>query len=72
MNPDSCHQSRFLKQLKPEFNYLEVAMDGLNLLGYFEYSKPMDSLNPKLKIIYVNNGDFKNTILDRDIVHSNV
>ncbi len=71
MNPDSCHQSVFLKQLKPELNYVEVAMDGLNLLGYFEYSKPMDSLNPKLKIIYVNNDDFKNTILDRDIVHSN-
>lgn len=62
MNPDSCRQSAYLKELDSDYNFMEVAMDGLNLLGYFEYSKPLDSLAPLKKIIYVNNRDFRGDV----------
>lgn len=62
MNPDSCRQSEYLKKIDPKYNFLEVSMDGLNLLGYFEYSKPLDSLAPLKKIFYVSDKDFKGDI----------
>jgi len=62
MNPDSCRQREYLSKIKPKFNYLEASMSGLNLLGYFEYSKALDSLNPSFKVIYVSSKDFLTNI----------
>ncbi|MFD1316109.1 hypothetical protein [Namhaeicola litoreus] len=62
MNPDSCRQREFLSKLNPDYNFLNVSMAGLNVLGEFEYAKPLDSLNPVLKIIYVSSNDFLSNI----------
>lgn len=62
MNPDSCRQREYLSKLQPNYNFLESSMAGINLLGYFEYSKPLDGLNPVYKIIYVNSADFLNNV----------
>lgn len=62
MNPDSCRQKVYLKQILPERNFLEISKDGTNFLGYFEYSKPLDSLQPDLKIIFVSNRDFQGNV----------
>lgn len=62
MNPDSCRQREYLSKLKPNYNFLECSMAGINLLGYFEYSKVLDSLNPVHKIIYVSSSDFLSNI----------
>ena len=62
MNPDSCNQSEFLTKLRPEFNFMEVAMDGLNLLGYFEAVYETDSLPSKYTLMYVNTNDFLQSV----------
>lgn len=66
MNPDSCRQKVYLRQLLPDKNFLEISQDGTNFLGYFEFSKPLDSLKPMLKIIYVNNKDFLGNIRNNE------
>lgn len=58
MNPDSCHQSSFLRKINQKYNYIEAARDGATLLEYFEITKELDSLNPVLHLIYVNSSDF--------------
>ena len=64
MNPDSCNQREFLSKLKPELNFMEVSMDGLNLLGYFEAVYETDSLPSKYTLMYVNTNDFLQSILE--------
>jgi hypothetical protein len=68
MNPDSCRQKSYLDSLNPNLNFLEISMAGLNLLGYLEYSKPLDSLNPRLKLIYINSKDFISNIQNKNEV----
>ncbi len=58
MNPDSCRQQSYLRKIKPQYSYLESARDGATLLEYFEMAKKLDTLNPKLQLIYVNTSDF--------------
>jgi len=65
MNPDSCRQREYLSKLESKYNFMNVSKDGLNLLGEFEYAKPLDSLSPILKIIYVSNNDFLSNIKNK-------
>lgn len=63
MNPEYCRQKSYLDSLHMNFNFMEVSMAGLNFLGYLEYSKPLDSLNPVHKMVYVGPKDFQTIIL---------
>jgi len=65
MNPDSCRQREYLSRLDPKYNFMNVSMAGINLLGEFEYAKPLDSLGSILKIIYVSNNDFLSNIKNK-------
>ena len=71
MNPDSCRQKKFLSKLKPEFNFMEVAMSGYNLLGYFEAAYEVDSLPSKYTLMYVNTKDFLQSIQEISKNNSN-
>jgi len=62
MNPVSCHQNVYLKELLPEYNYFEIARAGCTLIEDLENSKEADSLKPKLEVIYVNDKDFTESI----------
>src|SRR5690606_35579075 len=64
MNPNECHQSVFLKKLMPDYNFFEAARSGVSLIEAMEISKQIDSLNPKMTLIYVNENDFYESILN--------
>lgn len=62
MNPNECHQSVFLKSLMPEYNFFEAGRSGVSLIEAMEISNQIDSLNPRLTLIYVNDNDFYESI----------
>lgn len=62
MNPNECHQSIFLKALMPDNNFFEAGRSGVSLIEAMEISKQIDSLHPKLSLIYVNDNDFLESI----------
>ncbi|MEM9075502.1 MAG: hypothetical protein AAGC43_00620 [Bacteroidota bacterium] len=63
MNPDSCHQMNFLKELAPEFNFTEASRSGVSFIEALEISKQLDSLKPKVHLIYINETDFEESIV---------
>lgn len=62
MNPNKCHQSSFLKSKLKNYNFMEAGRSGVSLIEAMEISKHMDSLQPIQSLIYVNNGDFYESI----------
>ncbi|WP_394972489.1 hypothetical protein [uncultured Croceitalea sp.] len=63
MNPSECHQSSYLKELNKEYNYIEAARSGVSLIEAMEITKQFDSLNPKLHLIYINDSDLEESIV---------
>jgi hypothetical protein len=64
MNPNECHQSVFLKENMPAFNFMEAGRSGVSLIEAMEISKQLDTLNPVHTLIYVNNNDFLESIVE--------
>ncbi|WP_296386371.1 hypothetical protein [Winogradskyella sp.] len=64
MNPNECHQSTFLKENMKDYNFMEAARSGVSLIEAMEISKQTDTLNPKHTLIYVNNNDFLESIVE--------
>lgn len=62
MNPDSCRQMEILKKVKPEYDYLELSRPGSNLLDYFDFIEDIDSLKPKINLMYVIDKSFTKSI----------
>ena len=62
MNPDSCRQTEILRKLNPNYNYLGLSMAGTNLLDAFELIKEIDTLNPYVNLIHVEDGSFIKSI----------
>lgn len=63
MNPNDCHQSNYLKQLIPNHNFLEASRSGVSFIEAMEISKQLDTLSPKLQLIYVHDTDFFESIV---------
>ena len=63
MNPDECHQSNYLKKLNPKYNYLEASRSGVSFIEAMEISKQLDTLSPKVQLIYVHDTDFFESIV---------
>lgn len=68
INPNKCHQSFFLKTLMPKYNFFEAGRSGVSLIEAMEISKQIDSLNPELTLIYVNDNDFYESIQNKKIL----
>jgi len=64
MNPNECHQSIFLKENIPTYNFMEVARSGVSLIEAMEINKQMDSLSPVHSLIYLNDYDFYESIVE--------
>ena len=64
MNPNDCHQSVFLKYYMPGYNFLETGRSGVSFIEALEISKHNDSLNPRQTLIYVNNNDFYESVVE--------
>ncbi|NAS30151.1 hypothetical protein GTQ40_04135 [Flavobacteriaceae bacterium R38] len=64
MNPDECHQSFFLKEKWKNYNFLEAGRSGVSFIEAMEISKQLDSLNPKFNLIYVEESDFLESIVE--------
>ena len=65
MNPDSCHQNVYLKKLLPKYNYFQAGRGGAALLEMLETAKALDTLSPKLQVLYVSDLDFVDCIANR-------
>lgn len=63
MNPDVCHQGLILKQLLPENNFFEVARPGVSFIEAMDFTKRLDSLHPKIQLVYINESDFSESII---------
>jgi hypothetical protein len=76
MNPNECHQSVYLKANMQDYNFMEAGRSGVSLIEAMEISKQIDSLNPIQTLIYVNDGDFYESISQvktmRDITQLNI
>lgn len=64
MNPNECHQSVFLSQMLPEYNFMEFGRSGVSFIEALEICKQIDTLNAKQNLIYVNNQDFYESIIE--------
>ncbi|CAZ97914.1 hypothetical protein [Zobellia galactanivorans] len=63
MNPDSCHQNMYLKKKLPQFNFLEASRSGVNFLEATMIADQLDSLKPLYQLLYVDDIDFKESIV---------
>lgn len=64
MNPDECHQMSYLREKVPAYNFTEAARSGVTLIEAFEISKQFYKKNPKLQIIYLDDSDLKQSLVD--------
>jgi hypothetical protein len=64
MNPNNCHQATYLKQNMPNHNFMEAARSGVSLIEAVEINKQLDSLNPVHSLIYVNDNDFFESLVE--------
>ncbi|WP_461587182.1 hypothetical protein [Winogradskyella sp.] len=64
MNSNECHQSEYLKNMLPEYNFMETGRSGISLIEAMEISKQLDTLKPKQHLIYVNDHDFYESIVE--------
>jgi len=62
MNPNECHQAVYLKENMPDYNFMEAARSGVSLIEAMEIIKQFDSLKPVQTLIYVNDGDFYESV----------
>jgi len=63
MNPEECHQAVFLKNLVPELNFMEASRSGVSFIEAMEITKELDSLSPRLQLIFMHNSDLEESIL---------
>ena len=63
MNPDECRQSSYLRNLLPEYNFLEASRSGVSFIEAMEISKHLDTLNPRIQLIHVYDSDFLESIV---------
>ena len=63
MNPDSCHQAILLKRKMPGHNFIEASRSGISFIEAMEITKELDSLNPKLHLIYLTDSDFDQSVV---------
>ena len=64
MNPNECHQAILLKENMKAYNFMEAARSGVSLIEAMEISKQLDSLRPLHNLIYVNDNDFYESIVE--------
>ncbi|MAX72043.1 MAG: hypothetical protein CMC76_13270 [Flavobacteriaceae bacterium] len=64
MNPNECHQSKYLKENMEDYNFMEAGRSGVSLIEAMEINKQLDSLKPLKSLIYVNDNDFFESIVD--------
>ncbi|MDH7913956.1 hypothetical protein [Winogradskyella sp. SYSU M77433] len=64
MNPSECHQSKYLKENMEDYNFMEAGRSGVSLIEAMEINKQLDSLTPLKSLIYVNDNDFFESIVD--------
>lgn len=64
MNPNECHQAVFLESHAKGYNFFEAGRSGVSLIEAMEISKQLDSLKPVKHLIYVNNNDFYESIVE--------
>lgn len=64
MNPNDCHQSAYLEKNVPNYNFMETGRSGVSLIEAMEISKQNEELNPIHTLIYVNDNDFFESIVE--------
>ncbi|TDQ29069.1 hypothetical protein [Zeaxanthinibacter enoshimensis] len=63
MNPLRCHQGYLLENLLKDYSVFEAGRSGVTFIEALQISKLLDpKINPKYHLIYVNEGDFKESI----------
>lgn len=63
MNPNECHQASYLLELLPQYNFMEAGRSGVSFIEAMEISRQLDSLHPKMHLIYVHVSDFSESII---------
>lgn len=63
MNPNECHQSKYLKKMLPTLNFIEASRSGVSFIEAMEISKQLDTLDPKMQLIHVHDSDFYESIV---------
>jgi hypothetical protein len=58
MSPNRCHQSILLKEKMIDYNFLEAGRSGVSFIESMEIIQQMNSFKPIHTLIYVNEGDF--------------
>lgn len=64
MNPNECHQAVFLKEHMKNYNFMEAGRSGVSFIEAMEISKKMDTLKPINSLIYINDNDFYESIVE--------
>jgi hypothetical protein len=64
MNPNECHQSVFLKESMKNNNFLEAGRSGVSFIEAMEISKQFDLFKPVNNLIYVNDNDFYESVVE--------
>ena len=64
MNPNDCHQSVFLKEKLKNFNFIEAGRSGVSFIEAMEISKQLSKYKPITNLIYVNDKDFYQSIVE--------
>jgi hypothetical protein len=68
MNPISCNQGSILKQLIPDYSFFEAGRSGITFIEAIEISRILDDeINPKYQLIYLGEGDFYESIYEKNI-----
>ncbi|WP_040757743.1 hypothetical protein [Winogradskyella psychrotolerans] len=64
MNPNDCHQSVFLKENAPKYNFIEAGRSGVSFIEGMEISKQLNKFKPITNLIYVNDADFYQSLVE--------
>lgn len=71
MNPNECHQSVYLKNKLPRYNFFEASRSGVSFIEAMEISEQLKSYKPVLQLVYVTDSDFIESIRELQI-HSDI
>ena len=66
MNPISCNQGAILQTFYDDYGFFEAGRSGVSFIEALEISKKLDKdINPKYHLVYLNNNDFKESIVSK-------
>lgn len=64
MNPSECHQAYLLSKECGKYNYYPCARAGASFIEFMEMSKSLQHLNPVKQLLYLDHGDFIESITE--------